>query len=201
MLEAVMSAEESWRPEIVPGAQVFLSHVRQSDVPLFARWFADLELTAYIGLLGVAFTPAQEQQWYDGLADSKEKIFAIIVREGQHLIGSITLHNIDQHHGIAELGIAIGDKTAWGQGFGSQATRLMADYGLTFLGLHTIYLWHAAYNSRGHRAYLKAGFRESGRIHGGVLLDGQRYDRVLMEATRESLGPSQTLKLVRQIEP
>jgi len=194
-------SDEVERPEVVPGERIFLSQVRKEDVPLFARWFADLELNAYLGNLGMSFTPEQEQQWYDGLAASNEKLFAIVAREGRRLVGTVTLRNIDHRHGIAELGIAIGDKEAWGRGYGSEAVRLMADYGVALLGLHTVYLWHASFNPRGHHAYLKAGFRECGRIHGGLLVDGQRYDRVLMEATRESLGPSQVLRLLRQIQP
>ena len=76
--------------------------------------------------------------------------------------------------GMTELGIAIGDKSAWGQGYGSEAVRLMCDYGFTFLGLHTIYLWHVAFNERGHQAYLKAGFKEAGRLRGADVFAGQR---------------------------
>jgi RimJ/RimL family protein N-acetyltransferase len=63
-----------------------------------------------------------------------------------------------------------------------------------------VYLWHVAFNERGHRAYLKAGFKEAGRIRGGTLLNGQRYDTVLMDCTREDLGPSKLIGLVDQIE-
>ena len=155
------TAESIWRPEIVPGQRIFLSHPRREDVPLYARWFADLELTTYIGAQGMSFMPEHEQEWYDGLVRDKDrKMFAIVVREGQRMIGNVDFHAVDYRRGVTELGIAIGDKSAWGQGYGSEAVRLMCDYGFTFLGLHTIYLWHVAFNERAPRL-------PEGRLQGG----------------------------------
>lgn len=194
-----MSAEMPVRVEVVAGEQVYLSHPLREDVPLFARWFADVELTAYLGQPGKSYSLEQEQRWFDSLRDQDAPFFAIVARESGRLIGSVGFKDPDHRHGIAELGIAIGDKGAWGQGYGSEAVRLMADYGLTFLGLHTVYLWFAEFNERGHRAYLKAGFKEAGRIRGAYLLDGRRYDRVLMDCTREDLGPSRLIGMLGQI--
>ena len=168
-----MSAEQPYRPEVVAGERIYLSHPLKEDVPLFARWFADVELTAYLGQPGKSYSLEQEQAWFEGLKDHQGAFFAIVAREGDRLIGSVSINSPDYRHGVAELGIAIGDKAAWGQGYGSEAVRLMADYGLTFLGLHTVFLWFVAFNERGHRAYLKAGFKEAGRLRGATLLNGQ----------------------------
>ena len=195
------TSEPVWRPEVVPGERIFLSQVRREDIPQYARWFSDLELTAYIGALGASFLPEHEQDWYDGVVRNRDaKNFSIVVREGQWLIGNVSFHHVDQLRGITELGIAIGDKAAWGQGYGSEAVRLICDYGFTFLGLHTIYLWHTGFNERGHRAYLKAGFKEAGRLRGGEVFNGQRYDRILMDITRADFGPSRLTSLIGQLD-
>jgi RimJ/RimL family protein N-acetyltransferase len=195
-----MQATEE-RPEIVPGERIFLGHVRPEDVPLFARWFSDIELTSYLAQRGFAFMPEHEQEWFDNLVrDRSTRTFAIVVREGRRVIGSVSLMSIDDARGRAELGIAIGDKSVWGQGYGTEAVRLMADYGLTFMSLHTIYLWHVAFNERAHRAYLKAGFKLAGRLRETELFDGVRYDRILMDVTRADLGPSRLRGMVAQID-
>lgn len=194
------SQTAAWRPEVVPGDRIFLSVLHRSDLPLFARWFSDLELTAYLGQPGMAYTPEQEEEWYErAVRDRDLKTFAIIVRDGQRLIGNISLTNIDQRRQRAALGIAVGDKEAWGKGYGSEAVRLMCAYGFTFLNLYSVYLWVLGCNRRAHRAYLKAGFREAGRLRGGMLFDGQRYDDILMEITRDEFGPSNLTHLVQQI--
>lgn len=188
------------RPEVIPGERIFLSLVRREDVPLYARWFSDLELTTYTGAVGTAFMPEHEQEWFDSVVENRtDKTFAIVVRKGQRMIGNVALNHVHHQRGTAELGIAIGDKSAWGQGYGSEAVRLMADYGFTFLGLHTIYLWHTSFNERGHRAYLKAGFKVAGRLRGAVVFDGQRYDHILMDMTREDLGPSRLRGMIGQL--
>ncbi len=121
------------------------------------------------------------------------------MRATGNLIGTVSLMRIDQRHRIAELGIAIGEKSAWSQGYGSEAVRLMTDYALTFQGLHTMYLWLHGFNQRAQRAYLKAGYREAGRMRSATELNGERYDRILMDCTREDIGPSRLIGMVRQI--
>ncbi|MGQ9548377.1 MAG: GNAT family N-acetyltransferase, partial [Roseiflexus sp.] len=149
---------DAWRPEIVPGSRVFLSVLQRADVPVFARWFSDLELTVYLGQGGMAYTLEQEEEWYARVSrDTSIKIFTIITRDDRRIIGTVSLTNINYRRQCAELGIAIGDKAAWGKGFGSEAVRLMCDYGFTFLNLYAIYLWHWGYNRRAHQAYLKSG--------------------------------------------
>jgi RimJ/RimL family protein N-acetyltransferase len=195
------NSEPAWRPEVVPGERVFLSQVQREDLPWFARWFSDLELNTYLGLPGMSFMPEHEDEWYDRVVkDRNAKTFAIVLREGQRPIGSIGFHHVDASKGVTEVGIAIGDKTAWGQGYGSEALRLMCDYGFTFLGLHTIYLWHTEFNRRGHHSYLKAGFKLAGRIRGADVFDGRRYDRILMDITREDFGPSRLRGLIGQLD-
>ena len=194
-------SEPAWRPEVVPGERIFLSQVQRDDLPLFARWYSDLELTAYLGVLGMSFMPEHEQEWYDSVVkDRDRKTYAIVVREGRRVIGGVSFHYLDTLRGLSELGIGIGDKSAWGQGYGSEAVRLMCDYGFTFLGLHTIYLWHVAFNERGHQAYLKAGFKQAGRLRGADVFDGQRYDRILMDITREDFGLSRLRGMIGQLQ-
>lgn len=189
------------RPEVVPGTYVFLSVLRREDVPVFARWFSDLELTVYLGQAGMAYTLEQEEEWYARVSrDAGSKTFTIITRDNQRMIGTVSLMNIDHRRQCAELGIAIGDKSVWGKGYGSEAVRLMCDYGFTFLNLYAIYLWHWGFNRRAGRAYLKAGFRKAGRLRCGPLFNGRRYDQVLMEITRDEFGPSGMAHLVQQIE-
>lgn len=188
------------RPEVVPGTYVFLSVLRREDVPVFARWFSDLELTVYLGQAGMAYTLEQEEEWYARVSrDAGSKTFTIITRDNQRMIGTVSLMNIDHRRQCAELGIAIGDKSVWGKGYGNEAVRLMCDYGFTFLNLYAIYLWHWGFNRRAGRAYLKAGFREAGRLRCGPLFNGRRYDQVLMEITRDEFGPSGVAHLVQQI--
>ncbi|WP_322822177.1 GNAT family protein [Chloroflexus sp.] len=177
------------RPKVMTGEKVFLSHVFAEDAPLLAQWFADLEFTTLLGQQGRSFTLEQEQQWITESTTAKdsERSFAIVLCANEQLIGTCNLRSIDLLHGTAELGIAIGDKTVWGQGYGREAVRLLVAYGFRYLNLYSIRLWVHGFNERARRAYLAAGFREAGRLRGATLFDGQRYDRILMEITRDDV--------------
>src|SRR5689334_1773110 len=104
MIVEPQAIEPIWRPEVVPGERVFLSQVRRADLPLIARWFSDLELTTYLGALGTSFMPEHEDEWYDNLVKERSgKTFAIIVREGQRLIGNVSFNSVDHRRGLADL--------------------------------------------------------------------------------------------------
>lgn len=193
-------ANEIERPVVVPGDRIFLSTVNRADLPTYARWFADLELNAYLGAMGRSFLLDHEHEWYEHMLRAQDlRTFAIVVREDMRMIGNVSLSKINQPLQTAEFGIAIGDKTAWSQGYGSEATRLMVDFGFSFLNLETIYLWHAGFNPRGHRAYLKAGFRDAGRLRGMRMFNGRRYDDILMDITREDFGQSRLTGIITQL--
>ena len=180
------------RPEIIPGERVFLSHLTRDDVPEFSRWFANLETTQLLGWPGRIFLPEQEQEWYDNYVkfNERERTYAIIARDQQQLIGNVSLTGISHINNRAELGIVL-SPDATGRGYGREAIRLMCDYGFTFLNLHVIYLWYVSYNVRARKSYDAVGFRETGRIPGARLLNGTRYDDVLMAVTRTEFGDSQ----------
>lgn len=188
------------RPEVVPGDRIYLTTLRQDDVPLFAEWFTNLELTAYLGQVGASFRVEQEQAWYDNLDKQTDNVtFGIVVRDTQRLIGSVSLMHINPQHGRAELGIAIGDPTAWGAGYGTEAVRLMAEYGCFFKNLYSIQLSFVEFNERGRRAYEKAGFKLVGRWRKAYCIGGERYDSVWMDVTRDELDLSRMQALIKQL--
>ncbi|WP_278914167.1 GNAT family N-acetyltransferase [Deinococcus wulumuqiensis] len=184
---------------ILTGEKVILARVRPEDVPVMARHFANLELTAYLGAIGGAFSLEDEQAYYESISKSKPDgvTFGIYTREGQTYIGGIDLRGVNHRHGTAELGVSVHDPEYWGGGYGSEAVRLMVEYGMFFLGLHNIQLNVFSYNTRGIAAYKKVGFREIGRRRGAIRLGGERFDAVLMDITADEVDMSRMRGLVR----
>ena len=62
----------------------------------------------------------------------------------------------NQEHKKAEYGIFIGEDTAVGKGFGSEAARLAVDYGFEELGLHKIFVRAFADNAGAIRTVIYA---------------------------------------------
>ena len=187
-----------FRPEIVAGDRVYLSHFDLADARQTAAWMSDLEVTTHLGAIGGSFSVEDQVDWIErSRRDRFNPTFAIVLREGKKLIGSVSLKNVDHKRGIAELGALVGETSEWGKGYGTEAVRLIADYAFTLLDLHAVHLWYWSYNSRARRAYLRAGFKDAGRLRSACAVGGKRYDHVLMDLTRDEFGPSKLLEQLR----
>ena len=85
--------------------------------------------------------------------------FVILDEEGAYL-GTLELYDLTPEE--ATLGILIGRKDRWGQGYGTEAVRAALAYAFGPLGLKRVKLRTFAHNLRARRAFEKAGFRQVG---------------------------------------
>lgn len=101
-------------------------------------------------------------------------------------IGSVYLRDIDREKGEAEYGIFIGERDALGQGYGTQAARLMLKYGFERLGLQRIFLRLLEDNAKALRSYEKAGFQWDSSRRETVSLEQGMRDVLFMEIDRDA---------------
>src|SRR5207245_2612552 len=99
-------------------------------------------------------------------------------------IGVAGLRDIDFKNRRAEFGISIGDRAAWGQGYGTEATQLIVNYAFGRLNLQRVYLHVLEYNERAVRCYLKVGFRKEGTLRQDHYHDGRYWDSHVMGILR-----------------
>jgi len=116
---------------------------------------------------------------------SKSFRFSIRALEDDALIGGVGLWVNSWTHAETWLGISIGDRGYWSKGYGSDAMRLILQYGFLELNLRRISLGLHAYNERALKTYQKVGFQLEGRMRGEGLRDGVRYDSLWMGILRE----------------
>ncbi len=101
------------------------------------------------------------------------------------MIGGVGLWIGSWTHSETWLGISIGDREYWGRGYGTDAMRLIVQYGFIELNLRRISLGLHAYNERALKSYEKVGFKLEGRMRGEGLRDGVRFDSLWMGILRE----------------
>lgn len=111
--------------------------------------------------------------------------FSIRTLANDKLIGGAGLWINSWTHADTWLGISIGDRDYWGKGCGTDAMRLIVQYGFLELNLRRISLGLHAYNERALKTYQKIGFQLEGRIRGEGFRDGVRYDSLWMGILRE----------------
>jgi RimJ/RimL family protein N-acetyltransferase len=175
---------------LIRGEKVYLGPLRVDDAPRFAEWFADLEFLALLGTNPLRqMTLQTEQQWLEAQVKNENSYqFGIYTCSDNEIIGSAGLHAPHWRNRSAELGIAVGNKAFWGKGYGTEASRLVLNYGFWELNLHRISLLVYAYNHRAIRSYEKLGFVHEVVRREAVYRDGHYYDILVMSLLRHEWG-------------
>ena len=124
-----------------------------------------------------AYTAEDAAAWYARIA--AEPHGWAMEAEGR-CIGMARLHSLDEEHRRARYAIGIFDPAAWGQGYGTEATRLVLCYGFEMLRLHRVDLRVIAYNERAIACYAKCGFVREGIEREGALIAGEWHSDVMM---------------------
>jgi RimJ/RimL family protein N-acetyltransferase len=126
----------------------------------------------------------QAQDWMERGSDHSFG-FAIRALSDDRLIGDLGVWIESWASGEAWLGIGIGERTYWGNGYGSDAIRLILRFAFAELNLCRVSLGVYAYNPRAIRSYEKVGFQREGLIRGDCQRNGQRWDTVFMGILRD----------------
>jgi RimJ/RimL family protein N-acetyltransferase len=107
--------------------------------------------------------------------------FVIESLKPKQLLGVCALFGLNPINQKAELMIAIYNKHNWGKGYGSDALRLLLNFGFNQLNLHRILLFTHDINIRAQRVYEKNGFKPSGRRRQASFFEGAYHDLLLYD--------------------
>ena len=176
------------------GEKVRLRASERTDLPTFVRWFADPEFTENLGnqkVMGLA----DEEAWFESMIKGPIDTHVLVIEARippndpnsdmvWQPIGTIAFHDINQNSRSAEIGIGIGEKAYWSQGYGSDAIRVLLKHGFYTLNFHRIYLRVHASNARGTRAYERVGFIHEGTMREAHFVNGEYQDVHLMSILR-----------------
>jgi RimJ/RimL family protein N-acetyltransferase len=171
------------------GPRLYFRPLEREDAPRLTAYINDPAVRRTL-LMYRPMSVGQEQAWLDGLGKDEHHVVVGIARQSDDaLIGATGLHRIDSRGRHAELGLSLGDRSAWGQGFGTEATRMMLDYAFGTLNLNRVWLQVYASNAPAIRVYEKTGFRKEGVQREQHFLEGRYEDGVLMGILRSEWTP------------
>ncbi|MSQ37589.1 MAG: N-acetyltransferase [Chloroflexi bacterium] len=167
---------------VLKGEGVTLRPPDETDPERFVVWLADTEVTRYL-LRPFAVAIEQEREWFKSTGESKTTVYWIVEAEGR-AIGSTGIHDIDWLNANATTGTVIGDRSAWGKGYGSKTMRLRTAYAFEQLNLHKLSSSAFMENEHSKRALQKAGYRETGVEREHLWRDGRWHDHWRCEILR-----------------
>jgi len=165
---------------VILGDKVAIGPILPIDIARLFEWCddaADLRCTE-------PYRPANwyrhENYWLNADNDQSRCFFAIRDRGEPAIIGFVQISRIDPIHRSALIGVHIGDTSQRGQGKGGEALALAMDYCWTHLNLTRLTLNVFVGNVRAIDLYRRLGFREEGRFHDALYIQGRWIDVIAM---------------------
>lgn len=171
----------------IAGRDIFLKLLSPEDVtPAYVEWMQDDDIIHVLESRWMVYTLDTLKAYVQTVNQSSHSFLLGIFAQatGMH-IGNIKIGEINQIHRFGEIGLLIGDKQSWGRGYGTEAIRLATEYAFTELNLHKIVAGIYANNIGSYKAFLKAGYKEVGRLEKHRWYQGQYVDQILVEKFRE----------------
>ena len=162
------------------GEKVRVREKRVKDIQNEYSWRVDPELSR------LDATKPMTMSYEDFFRYSKEEMqfpnyrskrLAVETLEGVH-IGNIMYYDLNMQNRQAEVGIMIGDKDYWSNGYGTDTVNTLLRHLFTILELDRVYLHTLSWNYRAQASFAKSGFKLVRNVKRG----GQ--DFILMEVPR-----------------
>ena len=138
------------------GERIYLypKGVSEEEIEKFTEWMNDFQVTDYTGKSGQIITLVGEKEWLENSARNNE----------------------NRNFNIVDL-----NEDYRSNGYGTEAIKLLLEYGFKYLNLHSIKLDLLSINERAHKCYLKCGFKDTGKNIEEIFLNGKYYDKLHMD--------------------
>jgi len=173
--------QRTWFPEALAGSGIVLRRHVPANLAAFRRWYADPEIARLARYQEAPMRPEEIDRFFTARVVGNEALaMAIHHASTDRLLGTCAFSQLDAENGSALYHITIGEKDAWGRGYGTEATRLMLRHAFETLNLHRIALSVFEFNERAIRSYRSCGFTIEGRSREAIWRDGRWWDEITM---------------------
>lgn len=169
-------------PQTITGEKVTLRPFEEGDIAYWDKWDVDVEVQEYMP--EPHNRPVEYSDHLEYFAESMtviDEIHATIVSNATGApVGTIAITEMNRYHGVAELGIVIGDKEQWGKGIASEAIALFMHYLNEDTELRRVGAEFEAGNVGMRKALEKSGFQFEATCIRSRIKDGVEIDTVRM---------------------
>ena len=162
------------------GKRVYLRALEKEDLICIQKWSNDPEirkLTGEVASMGQADADKFLERVYN---DNTREWFVIIIKENEQLIGEAGLLRMFHAWRTTDISIIIGEKDAWGKGYGTEAILLLLYYAFRRLNFHRVAIGVVGFNEKAIRFWEKVGFKKEGIQRDGYYYKYKYHDFVMM---------------------
>lgn len=163
-------------------AEVSLFLLRPEHVgATYLGWMQDPLVQRFLESRHAHHTEASLRAFVEtALADPDTLMMGIRDRATGTHVGNIKIGPVNRYHGTADIGLMIGDRSAWGRGFGSAAIGGICDLARDRMGVRKATAGASTENPGSVRAFLKMGFEIEGRRRAHMQTDDGLEDLILL---------------------
>ena len=180
--------KEKAAQEPLIGKRVYLRPFGRDDLRYVQMWYTDPEIRMMTGE-AAPMSRAEAEKWYRRVKVDKDRIwYAIVLKKGDRVIGEAGLLRMFKPWRCTDMTIIIGEKDAWGKGYGTEAGRLLLEHAFKRLDFHRISIGVVGLNERALRFWEGLGFRREGIQRDGYYCDGEFSDFVMMSILEDDYG-------------
>lgn len=170
-------------PVTLRGGGVTLREIEERDIPLIHDYASDPEVTRYM-TWGPNASLDQTAAFARGQmaaarVEPRDQFELVVARASDdELVGRVRLTIESRTHRRADIGYVF-RRSCWGTGYGTEAARMIVDFGFRRLSLHRIEATCAPENVGSVRVLEKIGMRREGHFREHLLSHGVWRDSLL----------------------
>jgi len=158
------------------GERVRLTRFTDADITDdYIGWLNDPEVTRFSNQRFVRHDRDSCARYLASFEGTPSLFLSVRRRDDGRAIGTMTAY-ISDHHGTADVGILIGDRSCWGRGYGQDAWNTLLDWLLGERGLRKVTAGTLAVNQPMIRLAERSGMRLEGHRAKQEIVDGQPVD-------------------------
>lgn len=154
---------------MIKGTKILLREKKLDDAANDYAWRRDSELANLDATIPLDMSFHEYLLSYaDELryANMRGHRYAIETMDGRH-IGNCSYYNLDEDKREAEIGILIGERAFWNNGYGTDAVITLVSQSFKEAKLKRLYLHTLEWNTRAKKCFQKCGFIQCGHVNRG----------------------------------
>lgn len=166
--------------------RIYLRAFEPDDYKTIIKWRRDDEINSMLGGVKYFFSEANEKKWVlNAIEDTNSIKLAICLLDGDEHIGNVYITDINYINRSCHSHIFIGKKEYWGNGYASEALKLMIDFMFNERGMNRIVANVLENNIASIKMHEKCGYRQEGLLRQAIFKNGHFQNQVVLALLKE----------------
>ena len=162
---------------ILSGEKFFLKPFTIKDIQKeYIEWLNDTKVNQYLEIRFQKQTLETAKSYINTFQNRKDKfLWGIYCLNDMGLIGTTSLYNLNNYHGLINTSILIGNKKYWGTSATIEAKSLIINYAFYQLNVRKVLASTYSVNISMNFTLKKLGFKLEGKLVQNRLLENGKY--------------------------